>query len=220
MHVHSAEQARRVAAAESLWLTLYDLFVVQRGIECAAFPHLYPTTAFTDTDLLEHYQDTTDGLTNRVCSIVQSWTRKVFSSVRAYGEPRDSASFLYERHLAHKFHHAHVRGQRYGVTADVMCRDLQFAAGYWEVVQDSLADLVRVMRDRCFDTGYDKGMLYEHVRGLRGQVSCSSGYLGQRQPLSVHGGRSRGVATARLLPWSFERYVFFDSGRSGVAMAY
>ena len=170
---HCREQARRTAVGEGLWLSSYDLFIKAKGIECAVMPHLYPTTDFTDTGLLEHYQEETEDQTNRVCSIGQSWTRKVLSSVRAYGESRDLAFFLYECHLAHKYHHAHTRGQKYGVTADVMCRDSQFSAGYWEVVQDALADLVRVMRDRCFDQSYHDGELYKYVRSLRGQVSSS-----------------------------------------------
>ena len=174
---HCVEQARRVAAGQSLWLSSYDLFVAQRGIECAAFPHLYPTTAFTDTGLLEYYQETTQDATNRVCSIGQSWTRKVLSSVRAYGESNALAFYLYERHLAHKFFFAHSRGQKYGVTADVMCRDSQLSAGYWEVVQDANADLVRVMRDRCFDEKYAGGKLHRQVRENRGQVPQCSQYL-------------------------------------------
>ena len=86
----------------------YNLFVVHRGIECAMFPHLYPTTAFTDTDILEHYRDRTGDTTNRVCSIGQSWTRKVLSSVRLYGEQRDLPFFLYEKQLASKYFNAHV----------------------------------------------------------------------------------------------------------------
>ena len=39
----------------------------------------------------------------------------------------------------------------------------------WEIVQDSLADLVRIMLGRCFDAEGHKP-LYDHVRGLRGEV--------------------------------------------------
>ena len=56
-----------------------------------------------------------------------------------------------------------------GITGDVMARDSQVSAGYWEIVQDSLADLVRIMLGRCYDEKKHK-QLYDHVRGLRGQV--------------------------------------------------
>ena len=44
---------------------------------------------------------------------------------------------------------AHTRAQRMGITGDVMARDSQVSAGYWEIVQDSSADLVRIMLGRC-----------------------------------------------------------------------
>jgi hypothetical protein len=50
-----------------------------------------------------HHQDKYGDSTNRVVSIGLSWTRKVLSSVRVYGEQRDLAFFLYEKHMAHKF---------------------------------------------------------------------------------------------------------------------
>ena len=115
------------------------------------FPHLYPTTDFTDSGILQHYQHEHADDTNRVCSIGLSWTRKVLSSVRVYGEQRDLPFFLYEKHLANKFFNAHNRAKRMGVTGDVMTRDSQASSGYWDIVQDSLADLVRIMLVRCYD---------------------------------------------------------------------
>ena len=50
-----------------------------------------------------------------------------------------------------------------------MARDSQASAGYWEIVRDALADLVRIMMDQCHDEINHKD-LYDHVRGLRGQV--------------------------------------------------
>jgi len=55
----------------------YDLFIVHHGIECAMFPVLYPTTDFTDTGIMAHYQAHHDDQTSRVVSIAYSWTRKV-----------------------------------------------------------------------------------------------------------------------------------------------
>ena len=133
----------------SMNISSYDLFIVHRGIECAMFPYLYPTTDFTDTGILEHYQSQSGDKTNRVCSIGLSWTRKVLSSVRVYGEQKDLPFFLYEKHMAHKYFFAHVRAKSMGVTGDVMARDSQTSSGYWDAVQDSLADLVRIMKVRC-----------------------------------------------------------------------
>ena len=54
-----------------------------------------------------------------------------------------------------------------GITADVLTRDSQTSSGYWEIVQDSLADLVRMQLGRCYDKeGHPD--LYNYVRGLRG----------------------------------------------------
>ena len=133
------------------------------------FPHLYPTADFTDTAILQHYQEVHGDDTNRVASIGLSWTRKVLSSVRAYGEQTDLSFVLYEKHLASKDFHAQVRAQNLGVTADVLTRDSQTSAGYWDIVQDSLADLVRIMLRRCYDQN-DYPELYKHCRGLRGEV--------------------------------------------------
>ena len=71
--------------------------------------------------------------------------------------------------MACKFFAAHTRAQKMNVTADVMARDSQASTGYWEIVRDALADLVRIMMFRCYDEENHKE-LYDHVRGLRGQV--------------------------------------------------
>ena len=160
---------RMLSNKDCLNISSYDLFIVHAGIECAMFPYLYPTTDFTDTGILQHYTHETGDNTNRVCSIGQSWTRKVLSSVRVYGEQRDLPFFLYEKHLAQKFFNAHVRAKRMGVTGDVMVRDSSASTGYWDIVQDSLADLVRIMLVRCYDEK-NYPQLYQHVRDLRGQV--------------------------------------------------
>ena len=146
----------------------YDLFIVQKGIESAMYPHLYPTTDFTDTGIMEHYKSTHDDDKQRVCSIGLSWTRKVLSSVRLYGEQVNLPFFLYEKFLANKYFCAHVRAKSMGVTADVMARDSQASAGYWEIVQDGLADLVRIQLDRCCDPAHDE--LYNHCSNLRGET--------------------------------------------------
>ena len=86
-----------------------------------------------------------------------------------YAEQRDLAFFLYEKHLAMNFFSAHTRAQRMGITGDVMARDSQASAAYWAIVQDSLADLMRIILARCFDK-QSHNSLYGHVRGLRGQV--------------------------------------------------
>ena len=133
------------------------------------FPHLYPLTEFTDTGILGHYRNESGDSSTRVVSTGTSWTRKALSEVRLYAEQRDLTFFLYEKSLAQKFSSAQVRAQRMGVTADGMARDSQASSGYWEIVRGALADLVRIMMDRCFDhANYPD--LYDHVRGLRGQV--------------------------------------------------
>ena len=93
---------------------------------------------------------------------------QALSSVRLYAEHRDLAFFLYEKQMADKFHKAHVRAKRMGVTADVMSRDSQASTGYWDIVQDACADLVRIMLVRCFDQeNYPE--LCHQARSLRGQ---------------------------------------------------
>ena len=97
----------RIGASRNI--SSYDLFVVQRGIECAMFPHLYPTGDFTDTGILAHNQATYGDNTSRVASIGSSWSRKCTSGIRAYAEHRDLSFLLYERHLAAKYFFAQVR---------------------------------------------------------------------------------------------------------------
>ena len=60
-------------------------------------------------------------------------------------------------------------GQRMGITADVLTRNSQASQGLWEIVQDTHADLVRVMLLRCY--GQEQyPTLYNHCRNLRGEV--------------------------------------------------
>ena len=55
--VFHKEQQRRLDEHVSLNISSYDLFIVQSGIECAMYPHLCPTTDFSDTGIQEHYLD-------------------------------------------------------------------------------------------------------------------------------------------------------------------
>ena len=153
----------------SLNISSYDLFIVHTGIECAMLPVWYPTTAFSDTAIMEHYRATSDDEANRTVSIGLSWTRKVLSSVRVYAEQRDLPFFLYEKNNAGKFFSAHVRAKRMGVAADVLTRDSQTSTGYWEVQKDASSDVVRIMLDRCFDED-QYPLLYKHCRNLRGEL--------------------------------------------------
>ena len=98
-----------------------------------------------------------------------SWTSKVLSSVRAYAEQRDLAFFLCEKQLASKYFHAQVRAKRLGVTGDVMTRDSQTSIGYWDIVQDALADLVHIQLRKCYDEEHHP-QLFQHCRNLRGEV--------------------------------------------------
>ena len=150
-----------------LTISSFDLFINHTGIECAMYPVLYPETAFTDTGILQTYRDESGDRTVRTVSIGHSWTIKVCSGVRAYGESHHLSFFLYEKQLAMRYFAAHPRAQRFGITADILIRDSQGAAGYWEIVQDSLADLVRIQLDRCYDKDADPD-LFHYVRGLRG----------------------------------------------------
>ena len=113
------DQKDRITKKHSLNISSFDLFIVKNGIECAMYPHLYPTNEFSDTGIMEtykwnHKQHGTKDDTNRVVSIGLSWTRKVLSEIRLYGEHRDLPFFLYEKHLAHKYFAAQSLGQRKG----------------------------------------------------------------------------------------------------------
>ena len=163
------QHTKRLDSKSTLKLSSYDLFILSNGIEAAIRPYLYPTTDFTDTDILANYQKASKDYTHRVVSIGLSWTRKALSSVRVYGEYRDLSFFLHEKQMAQKYSFANVRAQQLGVTADVMARDSQASSGYWEIVRDALADLVRIMLLRCYDE-VNHEQLYHHVRDLRGQV--------------------------------------------------
>ena len=170
------------------WISTFDLFIgtttpeptpgrpdrltptnTWLGIECAMRPTLYPRTSFADTGLLQAWRQDSADDSVRIVSIGRSWTRKVCSGVRVYAEQSPLAFFLYEKQLANKYFAAHTRAQQRNLTADVMTRDSQSSAGYWEIVRDALADLVRIMLVRCFDQVNHRD-LYNHVRGLRGQV--------------------------------------------------
>ena len=83
------EHNGRLQSNSILTISSYDSFIVYNGIECAMRPHLYPTTDFTDMAIRPRYQDASADYSHRVVSIGLSWTRKVLSSVRAYGEQRD-----------------------------------------------------------------------------------------------------------------------------------
>ena len=161
----------RLKMKASLNISSYHLFVHSdyNGIECAMFPHLYPTTEFSDTGRLSMYRQESPDDTLRVFSIGYSYTRKVLSGVRVYGEQRDLPFFLYEKHMATKFFAAQTLAKRKGLTGDVMARDSQASVGYWEIVRDALADLVRIMLARSYDQE-KYPQLYNHCTGLRGEV--------------------------------------------------
>lgn len=93
----------------------------------------------------------------------------MLSSVRVYAEQCDLPFFLYEKLLASKYSNAQTKAKQMGLTGDILARDSQASAGYWEIVQDSLADLVRIMADRCHDEeGHPQ--LHNYCRGMRGNA--------------------------------------------------
>ena len=53
------EQRKRIEAKNSLNISSYDLYIVKNGIGCAMYPQFYLTTDFTDTGIVEHYEDKT-----------------------------------------------------------------------------------------------------------------------------------------------------------------
>ena len=65
---------------------------------------------------MSNYVDHTHDASNRTVSIGLSWTRKVLSSVRVYGEQRDLPFFLYEKYLAMKYFNAQTRAKTMGLT--------------------------------------------------------------------------------------------------------
>ena len=166
----SEQHNQRLDSKSTLTLSSYDLFILSNGIEAAIRPYLYPTTDFTDTDILANYQKTSKDYSQRVVSIGLSWTRKALSSVRVYGEDRDLSFLLYEKQIAQKYFFANTQAQQLGVTADVMARDSQASAGYWEIVRDALSDLVRIMLIRCFDEINHK-QLYDTRAGMALRLS-------------------------------------------------
>ena len=91
-------------------------------------PYLYPITDFPDTDIRNNYQTASGDYSQHFVSIGLSWTCKVLSSVRVYGEDRDLSFFMYEKSTAQQFFNANVRAQKLGVTADVLARDSQASA--------------------------------------------------------------------------------------------
>ena len=95
-----------------LTISSYDLFICMEGIECAMYPHLYPTTRFTDSGIRSHTRAEIEDGPARVVSIARSWTRKALSAVRVYAEHRDLAFFMYEKWMAMKLFHAQVRVYR------------------------------------------------------------------------------------------------------------
>ena len=64
---------------------------------------------------------------------------------------------------------AQTRAKQLGITGDILVRWSQSSTGFWDIVQDSLADLVRIMLVRCFDEE-NHPQLYSHTRNLRGQL--------------------------------------------------
>ena len=87
-------QKERLENDRILTISSFDLFINYTGIECAMYPVLYPETAFTDTGILETYRDESGDTTVRTVSIGHSWTMKVCSGVRVYGESNHLAFFL------------------------------------------------------------------------------------------------------------------------------
>ena len=115
-------QKERLENDRILTISSFDLFINYTGIECAMYPVLYPETAFTDTGILETYRDESGDTTTRTVSIGHSWTMKVCSGVRVYGESNHLAFFLYEKQLAMKHFAAHTRAQRFGKQSFVIDR--------------------------------------------------------------------------------------------------
>ena len=95
-------------------ISSFDLFIQEKGIECAIRPYLYPTKEFTDTDIKDAYQTESGDYSKRVPSTGLSVTRKACSSVRPYAEDPKLIFFLHEKQMAQKYFNAPKKSTRYG----------------------------------------------------------------------------------------------------------
>ena len=100
----------------------------------------------------------------------KSFTAKAMSSIRAYAETHGLVFLIYEKMLANRYYQAHKKAEQEGLPAHVYTRSKQDTTAYWDHVQDALADLVRIMLQRCFDEK-EYPELYKHCRNLRGEVA-------------------------------------------------
>ena len=158
------------------------LLLHEYGIECAAFPHLYPMLQYCDTDhprqrwILEDIEKGNIEAANWSAELWvpakykksqwllgNSFLTKAFSRCRLYEPNFRLYFFLHEVKMARKFMAAFIEARKRKLTPDIVTDNLHVSASYWVHEQEYCNDICRLMRKRCKDATYKDGILFKHL---------------------------------------------------------
>ena len=173
----------RFSPDEPRYIPTARLLLHEYGIECAAFPHLYPIVAYSDTDfprqrwlheqiqkgdiLAEHWSDelwVPGKYKKSLWRIGSSYLIKAFSRCRLYEPNFRLYFFLHDIKRARKFMAAFSEARKRNLTPDIVTDNMHCSSSYWTHEQEYCNDICRIMRKRCQDK--DNEALFEYCQQL------------------------------------------------------
>ena len=147
---YAAEHGRLVEAGfpHGRAISTYGLMMKMPGVEVAVRPHLYPHSAYGDTDLRERLRELGLSREGQQLSVKNAFLRKALSRCKAYAEDFLLAFLIYDIAKAKQVVSICNVAERKHISAEVVSDHYVGSESYWRHEQDILCDVVRIMKDR------------------------------------------------------------------------
>jgi len=144
--MHKAKLAAGLAKPELKWRTIptAELLLQLPGIEVAARPDLYPTTAFGDTDIKQRLTELGRITQQQKPSLKASFCRKLLSRCLSYQQDFALFALLYDVSLARQLTSVVSIAKEKKIAPDEAASEMQNFSGFWQWEREKLEDTLPI----------------------------------------------------------------------------
>ncbi|CAK0851570.1 unnamed protein product, partial [Prorocentrum cordatum] len=164
--------ALQEAGEGARWIYTAELLLRMPGVEAAARPVLYPTSAFGDSDLRPRLRALNLAAENGKPSIKASFMRKLCRRCVAYQTDFPLFALLYDIALARQLSSLVAIAKQQRIAPDEAAGEMQNFSGFWQWEREKLEDVCRQMAEHpeyvasCQRPGAARDVESEWKRGL------------------------------------------------------